>query len=66
MYLLQAYLKFRSKISKSFQQIIRLLQLNLFSRQSLLALLQPPDQGQLPPLQRELGWVRNWMRRQWV
>ena len=58
-YLLLAYLKFQSKISKSLQQILRLLQLNLFTRRSLLALLQPPDQGGLPPPQLRLGLVRN-------
>jgi len=58
-YLLLAYLKFQSKISKSLQQILRLLQLNLFSRRSLLALLQPPDQPGLPPPQLKLSLVRN-------
>ena len=58
-YLLLAYLKFQSKIDKSLQQIMRLLQLNLFVRRSLLALLQPPDQRGLPPPQLRLGLVRN-------
>ena len=58
-YLLLAYLKFQSKIDKSLQQIMRLLQLNLFVRRSLLALLQPPDQCGLPPPQLRLGLVRN-------
>jgi putative transposase len=49
-YLLLAYLKFQSKISKSLQQILRLLQLNLFTRRSLLALLQPPDQHGTVPI----------------
>ena len=57
-YLLLAYLKFQSKISKSLQQIVRLLQLNLFTRRSLLDLLQPPDQRGLPPPQLKLGLVR--------
>jgi len=44
-YLLLAYLKFASKISCSLQQIIRLLQLNLFERRDLQALLHghPPE-----------------------
>jgi putative transposase len=44
-YLLLAYLKFVSKISSSLQQIIRLLQLNLFERRDLQALLRgdPPE-----------------------
>ncbi len=58
-YLLLAYLKFQSKINKSLQQIIRLLQLNLFTRRSLLVLLQPPDQDGLPPPQLKFGLVRN-------
>ncbi len=58
-YLLLAYLKFRFKISKSLQQIIRLLQLNLFTRRSLLVLLRPPDQSGLPPPQLKLAQVRN-------
>jgi len=58
-YLLLAYLKFQSKISKSLQQILRLLQLNLFTRRSLLDLLQPPDQPALPPPQLKLALVRN-------
>jgi len=58
-YLLLAFLKFQSKIDKSLQQIVRLLQLNLFARRSLLALLQPTDQRGLPPPQLKLGLVRN-------
>jgi putative transposase len=58
-YLLLACLKFQSKIDKSLQQILRLLQLNLFTRRSLLALLQPPDQRGLPPPQLKLALVRN-------
>jgi putative transposase len=58
-YLLLAYLKFQSKISKSLQQILRLLQLNLFTRRSLIDLLQPCDHGGLPPPQLKFGLVRN-------
>jgi hypothetical protein len=58
-YLLLAYLKFQSKISKSLQQIIRLLQLNLFARRSMLDLLQPLDEGGLPPPQLDFMLVRN-------
>ena len=44
-YLMLAYLKHLSAIGASLQQMIRLLQLNLFSRRDLLALLpaEPPD-----------------------
>ena len=58
-YLLLAYLKFQSMIDKSLQQIIRLLQLNLFTRRSLKELLQPPDQDGRPPPQLKFGLVRN-------
>ena len=58
-YLLLAYLKFQSKIDKSLQQIIRLLQLNLFARRSLRELLKPPDRDAQPPPQLAFGLVRN-------
>ena len=41
-YLLLAFLKFKAKIGLSMQQMIRLLQLNLFERRDLVALLKPP------------------------
>ena len=46
MYLLLAFLKFQSKLTKSMQQILRLLQLNLFEKRDVMALLRgdpPPD-----------------------
>lgn len=45
MYLLIAYIKFASKLTKSMQQILRILHLNLFEKRELMALLQgdPPD-----------------------
>jgi IS4 transposase len=44
-YLLLAYLKFASRIGQSMQQILRLLQLNLFERRGLHGLLvgDPPE-----------------------
>lgn len=47
-YLLLAYLKFQSKLQKSTQQILRLLQLNLFEKRDLMALLRgdPPNNDQ--------------------
>ena len=44
-FLLLAYLKFVSKVRGSIQQVLRLLQLNLFERRDLLALLRgdPPE-----------------------
>lgn len=44
-YLLLAYLKFTSQLKRSLQQILRLLQLNLFIKRDLLALLK----GDRPP-----------------
>jgi hypothetical protein len=43
-YLLLAFIKFQSKLKKSMQQILRLLQLNLFEKRDLMALLRgdPP------------------------
>ena len=44
MYLLLAYIKFCNKLSLSFQQILQMLQLNLFERRDLMTLLKgdPP------------------------
>ena len=44
-YLLLALIRFQSQLSQSLQQIIRLLQLNLFEKRDLIALLRgdPPD-----------------------
>lgn len=44
MYLLLAFLKFQSKLTKSMQQILRILHLNLFEKRDLMALLRghPP------------------------
>ncbi len=39
-YLLLAFLKFQSKLTNSLQQILRLLQLNLFEKRDLMALLR--------------------------
>lgn len=48
-YLLLAYIKFQSKLDKSMQQILRLLQLNLFEKRDLMALLRgdPPEDNQI-------------------
>lgn len=45
MYLLLTFLKFQSKLTKSMQQILRLLQLNLFEKRDMMALLR----GDPPP-----------------
>ena len=39
-YLLLAFIKFQSKLTKSMQQVLRLLQLNLFEKRDLFALLR--------------------------
>ena len=39
-YLLLAFIKFQSKLTKSMQQMLRLLQLNLFEKRDLMALLR--------------------------
>lgn len=41
-YLLLAFLKFKAKLGVSLQQMLRLLQLNLFERRNLLELFKPP------------------------
>jgi len=48
-YLILAYLKFQSKLQKSLQQILRVLQLNLFEKRDLMALLKgdPPINHQV-------------------
>ena len=40
MYLMIAFIKFQAKLGKSMQQILRLLQLNLFEKCDLIALLR--------------------------
>ncbi len=57
-YLMLAYLKYRSKIRPSMQQMIRLLQLNLFARRDLLALLcADPPKPSSPDLQVQLAFT---------
>ncbi len=42
-YLLLEFLKFKAKLGISMQQMLRLLQLNLFERRNLIELFKPPD-----------------------
>jgi hypothetical protein len=44
-YLILAFLRFKARLGLSFQQMLRLLQMNLFERRNLIDLctLQPPD-----------------------
>ncbi|MCU7795575.1 MAG: IS4 family transposase [Candidatus Thiodiazotropha sp. (ex Myrtea spinifera)] len=55
-YLLLAFIKFQSNLKKSMQQILRLLQLNLFEKQELLALLRgdPPHDKNITSKQMTL------------
>jgi hypothetical protein len=52
-YLILAFIKFQSKINKTCQQILRLLQLNLFEKRDLITLLKgdPPKHLQHEPIQ---------------
>lgn len=45
-YLLLAFLKFKAKLGISMQQMLRLLQLNLFERRNLMELFKPPSPPQ--------------------
>jgi putative transposase len=57
-YLMLAYLKYLSAIGRSLQQMIRLLQLNLFARRDLLALLRgDPPQPPPPDPQTQLAFA---------
>ena len=57
-YLLLAYLKFLSKATASMQQILRLLQLNLFIRRDLPTLLRgDPPEPLPPPPQQQLAFA---------
>jgi len=52
-YLILAFIKLRSKLGKSLQQMVRLLQMNLFEKRDLMALLRgdPPDRVDVNPNQ---------------
>ncbi len=58
-YLIVAFIKFQSRTAKSFQQILRLLQMNLFIRRSLIELLRPPSTVENERPQMSLSLVRN-------
>ena len=58
LYLLLAYIRFMSKLGLGMQQILRLLQLNLFERRDLMALLRgDPPQPITSPLQARLQFA---------
>jgi len=55
-YLLLAFIKFQSRMNKTMQQILRLLQLNLFEKRHLMALLRgdSPNLNHPPDIQMNL------------
>lgn len=56
-YVMIAFLKFRSKLKKSMQQILRLLQLNLFEKRDLMALLRgEPIRDNEPDVNQLVMW----------
>lgn len=54
-YLMLAYMKFIAKLGITMQQMMRLLQLNLFERRNLISLFKPPD-----PLPVASGQLTLW------
>jgi len=62
-YLILAFLRFKAGLGISFQQLVRLLQINLFDRRNLLALCTPQ-----PPDVVEVSWhgPPNLAGQQWV
>jgi Transposase DDE domain/Domain of unknown function (DUF4372) len=56
-YLLLAFLKFRAKLGISMQQMLRLLQLNLFERRNLIELFKPPSPQHTDSVQFSL-WAK--------
>jgi len=57
-YLMLAYLKYLSRTSHSMRQMIRLLQVNLFARCDLLALLHgDPPEPQPPDLHMQIAFA---------
>ena len=56
-YLLLSYIRFLHKIPPSLQQMLRLLQLNLFERRTLLELLRgDPPKPRISPHQNTLAF----------
>ena len=53
-YLLLAFIKFQSNLNKSMQQILRLLQLNLFEKRDLMTLLRDKPKYNTQPANNQL------------
>ena len=65
MYLLLSYIKFLNHIRPNLQQMLRLLQLNLFERRDLLALLKgDPPEPRISPHQTNLLFSLEFMGQQ--
>ena len=50
-YLILAFIKFQSKLSQSLQQMVRLIQTNIFAKRSLIELFKPPPDNNIPSAQ---------------
>jgi len=55
-YLLLSFLKFKAKLGISLTTVLRLLQLNLFERRTLMDLLKPPDKTEVTVSPQLLLW----------
>ena len=53
-YLMLAFIKFQSKINQSLQQMVRLIQTNLFAKRSLIELFKPPPKPDIQSPQMSL------------
>ena len=53
-YLILAFIKFQSKLQQSLQQMVRLIQTNLFAKRSLIELFRPPPNSNLSNPQMSL------------
>jgi transposase len=47
-YLILAFIKFQSKLTQSLQQMVRLIQTNIFARRNLIELFRPPPDNNIP------------------
>ena len=56
-YLFLAFLKFKARLCPSLQQMLRLLQLNLFERRNVIGLFKPPEKQ--PPVSPQLLLFQN-------
>lgn len=64
-YLLLAFIKFQSKMNKTMQQILRLLQLNLFEKRDLMALLRGDPHNLYHPSHIQMSLLWKLTGQQW-